>query len=62
VVTIDWASRTVPTLAIYGLRAMVIGDDVLRLAAIPSRRSLNDRFPPNFSEPEGMRDKTTTNS
>jgi len=23
---------------------------------------LNDRFRPNFSEPEGMRDETTTNS
>jgi hypothetical protein len=61
-VTIDWASGTVPTLAICGLRAMVISDDVLRLAAIPSTRSLNDRFPPNFSKPEGMRDESTTNS
>jgi hypothetical protein len=34
------------TLAVGKPRAMVISDELLEWASMPSRRSVNDRFPP----------------
>ena len=50
------------TLAVGKPRAMVISDELPEWASMPSRRSLDYRFPPHFSEPEGISDETITNS